>query len=142
MRPIPIPAELVWSGAERKVIAAPDGDLTNDEIAPVEALLDQPRPGQPFRFHILIQLDDGDLDRLVQFRDRFWLVFYGVVPVFDVGFPEALEWFEVDNKADADGQVDADKEGSIDGTQNWQAGGQPTQEESPGDGGGQADQAG
>jgi hypothetical protein len=100
MRPIPIPAELVWPGAERKVIAPPDGDLANAEISPVETVVDLVRinDGVAQRFHILVQLDDGDLDRLVSFRDRFWLVFYGVIPVFDVGFPEVLEWFEVDKE--------------------------------------------
>jgi len=39
MRPVPIPDELVPPWGERKVISPPDGDLLNEEIAPVEAIV-------------------------------------------------------------------------------------------------------
>ncbi|HEV7651352.1 MAG TPA: hypothetical protein VGP26_24645 [Actinophytocola sp.] len=39
MRPAPIPDEAVWDGAQRMVVAAPDGDLTHSTIAPVEVLV-------------------------------------------------------------------------------------------------------
>jgi hypothetical protein len=35
VRPAPIPLDAVWEGAQRVVMAAPNGDLTDDTIVPV-----------------------------------------------------------------------------------------------------------
>lgn len=39
MRPIPVPDGMVRPGYERKVLAGPDGDLTSDDVAPLEVLV-------------------------------------------------------------------------------------------------------
>lgn len=39
MRPIPIPGEMAVGGNERKVFAAPSGDLTDPDVAPIEMLV-------------------------------------------------------------------------------------------------------
>lgn len=39
MRPIPIPDAWVPEGAERRVLAAPGGDLTDPDVAPLEVLV-------------------------------------------------------------------------------------------------------
>jgi hypothetical protein len=79
MRPVPIPDQYVAPFARRMVIAAPDGDLTNQQIAPVEALVEL-HDGSP-RFAMLIQLEHDDLTRWYANRDqqwppRFWLYFW------------------------------------------------------------------
>lgn len=45
MRPIPIPDELVPDGAIRTVLSAPNGDLTDDQIAPLEVVIEELRHG-------------------------------------------------------------------------------------------------
>ena len=62
MRPIPIPDDLIPEGGKRFVISAPDGDLTNDQIRPVEAVaaIDD----QGVRLSMLVALEPGDLERL------------------------------------------------------------------------------
>lgn len=62
MRPTPIPDELVPPGMRRLVIAAPDGDLLNPDVAPVEALVSE-RNGQRV-FATRWQLESGDLEML------------------------------------------------------------------------------
>lgn len=75
MRPSTIPDEEVRPGTLRKVIAAPDGDLTGEGgIEAVEALIDEGPLGREFWLRVV--LEDGDLDALE--RDgRFWLVMHG-----------------------------------------------------------------
>jgi hypothetical protein len=74
--PVPIPNELVWEGAQRRTIAPPNHDFTHPHISPVEALLDlDPTTGSP-RFSMLIELEDGDLERLGADK-RFWLHILG-----------------------------------------------------------------
>lgn len=64
MRPIPIPPEVVWPGAQRRVLGAPNGDLTDDTIRPVEAIVDVP-PGLGVPcYTVLAALEPGDLGRL------------------------------------------------------------------------------
>lgn len=51
MRPTPILNGEVWSGAERRVLAAPGGDLLDPDIALLEVLIDQPDgPGTACRY--------------------------------------------------------------------------------------------
>lgn len=73
MRPVPISDELVWEGARRMVVGPPDGDPTNDVIRSVEALVDADDLGP--RFCILIDMEDGDLERL-QNGERIWLIWH------------------------------------------------------------------
>ena len=43
MRPIPIPDHLVGPEGIRRTLTAPDGDLTNEEVHPVDVVLTAPR---------------------------------------------------------------------------------------------------
>jgi hypothetical protein len=74
MRPTPIPDAEVWEGAVRKVIAPPNGDLTDNTIAPVEALIDQSVIGP--RFSMRCELEGDDLERL-QAGAVVWVSMYG-----------------------------------------------------------------
>ena len=75
MRPIPIPDELQQPGVRRIVIAPPGGDLTNDQIRPVEALAAIVPEG--ICLTMLVALEDGDLDRLTEMRrPAVWLSMY------------------------------------------------------------------
>lgn len=75
MRPVPIPAETVWEGGVRRVFAAPDGDLTNPDIGPVDVIVDAGLGGVA-RVNVLLQLEDGDLERL-QSGGAVWLSMLG-----------------------------------------------------------------
>lgn len=78
MRPSPIPAAEVWEGGRRQVIAGPDGDLTNDTIRPVEAVVDVAL-GVP-SFCVRMVLEGDDLEQL-QAGGVVWIRFLGhVVP--------------------------------------------------------------
>lgn len=70
-----IPDDEVRPGSIRRVISAPDGDLTGaGGIEAVEALIDEGRLGREFWLRIV--LEPGDLEDLE--RDgRFWLVVSG-----------------------------------------------------------------
>lgn len=58
MRPTPIPDSEVWPGCTRRVIAPPSGDLTDTDIAPVEALIDQTDQGPRFLIRCEPEADD------------------------------------------------------------------------------------
>ena len=75
MRPSVIPDDEVRAGSVRRVISAPDGDLTGEGgIEAVEALIDEGELGRQFWLRIV--LEAGDLEALA--RDgRFWLVMHG-----------------------------------------------------------------
>ena len=79
MRPAPIAAEYVPDGARRVVVAPPDGDLTNPDIAPVEALTWQHEGARMLAVRIVP--DEGDLDKLAAGGD-VWLTFHGSMPPF------------------------------------------------------------
>ena len=75
MRPSAIPDAEVRAGSLRRVIAAPDGDLTGEGgIEPVEVLIDEGPLGREFWLRIV--LEDGDLEAITVDR-RFWLVLHG-----------------------------------------------------------------
>lgn len=98
MRPIPIPDDHIWPGAVRRVVMPPGGDPTNEEISPVEAVVDiVTMMGEPTkRYHMLIQLEPGDVEKMAKFGNRFWVVMYGVVVPFHVSLPEYMEMFDTD----------------------------------------------
>lgn len=76
MRPTPIPDHEIWDGAVRLVISPPDGDLTNPDIAPVEALVDQSPSTGAQNLSVRCELEDGDLEKL-QAGGTVWLTFWG-----------------------------------------------------------------
>jgi hypothetical protein len=78
MRPTPIPDHELWQGATRRVFAAPDGDLANPEIAPVEAVIDRsPGTGQT-TVSVRCVLEGEDLTHL-QNGGTVWLTFWGAM---------------------------------------------------------------
>lgn len=85
MRPAPIPAEAVWEGGRRIVVAAPGGDLADPTIAPVEAVIDQPDslPQGHKRLSVRCVLEPGDLDKLTA-GGHVWISFYGYMVPFCV----------------------------------------------------------
>lgn len=76
MRPTPIPDSEVWEGASRRVLAAPDGDLTNRDIAPVEALVDRSPSTGALNLSVRCVLEGDDLAKL-QAGGTVWLTFWG-----------------------------------------------------------------
>lgn len=60
MRPTPIDAELIPPGSRRVVVAPPSGDLTDEHIAPVEAL----RSDRDGTWTMRLVLEDGELEKL------------------------------------------------------------------------------
>lgn len=82
MRPVIIPDELVQPGTVRRIIAAPDGDLTHDEIRPVESLISR-GPDDVARLSMMLELEDGELDRLAA-GGKIWLTMLGGVAPFDI----------------------------------------------------------
>lgn len=81
MRPAPIPDAALWSGAVRRVISPPDGDLTNPTIAPVEVVIEVLPDGVPC-ISARCVLEPGDLEKL-QAGGVVWVSFYtGAIPPF------------------------------------------------------------
>lgn len=78
MRPTPIPENEVWEGAVRRVIAAPDGDLTNPDIAPVEAVVDRSPSTGALNLSVRCELDDGDLEKPAA-GGTVWITFWGAM---------------------------------------------------------------
>lgn len=78
MRATPIPDAEVWAGAVRRVFAAPDGDLANPLIAPVEALVDRSPTTGVANVSVRLVLEDGDLEKL-QAGGVVWLTFWGAM---------------------------------------------------------------
>jgi hypothetical protein len=76
MRPTPIPDHEIWEGATRKVILPPDGDMTNPDIAPVEALVDRSPSLGSVRLSVRCELEDDDLHQL-QAGGTVWITFWG-----------------------------------------------------------------
>lgn len=81
MTPIPIPDACVPEGCVRIVVGPPDGDPTGD-IRSVEAVAGQDDDGP--RIAVLVELDEGDLERLAD-EGAIWLTFLsGKIPPFMV----------------------------------------------------------
>lgn len=76
MRPTPIPDAEVWEGSTRIVVAPPGGDLTNPDIAPVEALADRSPSTGHQTLSVRCVLEDDDLE-LLQLGGTVWLTFWG-----------------------------------------------------------------
>jgi hypothetical protein len=74
MRATPIPDAEIWEGATRRVIAPPDGDLTNPDIAPVEVLIDRVKTG--LCMSARCELEGDDLEKL-RAGGVVWVSFYG-----------------------------------------------------------------
>lgn len=82
MRPIPIPHEYVRPEATQRVMAAPNGDLMDDKVRPAECQVFDLDGDRYFEF--IIQLEEGDLEKIQEQNGRFALSFIGLVPPFNV----------------------------------------------------------
>jgi hypothetical protein len=82
VRPTPIPDNEIWTGAQRVVFAAPNGDLTDAVIAPVEALVDRSPSGFTCA-SVRCALEPGDLEKLTA-GGTVWVTFYGRMTPFSV----------------------------------------------------------
>ncbi|GAA2037412.1 hypothetical protein GCM10009740_31530 [Terrabacter terrae] len=83
MRPTSIPDELVEPGTLRKVISAPNGDLLDENIRPVEALISRDPATQLAAFRMRLVLEGGELEDL-QAGKPIWLTMLGGIAPFDV----------------------------------------------------------
>lgn len=85
MRPAPIPDDAIWDGAQRVIMSAPDGDLTNAHIPPVEVLVDSVALGGRggLRYSARCVLEPGDLEKLAA-GGHVWVSFHGGVVPFSV----------------------------------------------------------
>lgn len=82
MRPTAIPDDEIFAGHQRIVMGPPRGhDITSD-IRAVEMLA-----GPDGVYRALIELEDGDLERLAA-GEPFWVSFWGHVVPFDVAMTE------------------------------------------------------
>ncbi len=79
MRPIPIDED--WGQQYRKlVMAAPNGDLTDESILPVEVMVGptQLNSGELINtFFMKIVLEPNDLELIAKGQDHFWLLIHG-----------------------------------------------------------------
>lgn len=82
MNPIPVADELVQEGTVRRVIAAPDGDLTNDLIRPVESLISKAPDGMAM-LSMPLALEPGELE-ILEAGGTVWLSMWGAVVPFNV----------------------------------------------------------
>lgn len=98
MRPVPIPDDVIWSGATRKVFSAPNGDLLDPEIAPVEAVIDFPRDPSTPVISVRCALEDGDLEKLAG-GGHVWISFYGHIVPFSVDTTGVAEFPVVEGPA-------------------------------------------
>lgn len=78
MRPTPIPDNEVWENAVRRVIAPPNGDLTNPHIALVEAVVDRSPSTGALCLSVRCILEDGELEHLAA-GGTIWLTFWGAM---------------------------------------------------------------
>jgi hypothetical protein len=83
MQPTTIPDDLIEPGTVRRVISAPNGDLLDDNIRPVEALISRDRPTQLAAFKMRLTLEPGELERLMAGKP-VWLTMLGGVAPFSV----------------------------------------------------------
>lgn len=89
MRPVPIPDHLVPPGCRRLVIGPPDGDPTGN-IRPVEAIAGIV-DGIP-NVVMLIELEDGDLERLTE-TPAVWLTMQtGQIPPWSLDIADLRAW--------------------------------------------------
>lgn len=78
-----MPDECIPPGCKRVVIAAPNGDLMDDSVRPVEACVGLTED-MGLCYTILVQLDEGDLERLAE-TPAIWLSMYTPqIPVFAI----------------------------------------------------------
>lgn len=90
MRPIPIPEAALWEGSKRTVMSAPNGDLLDDTIRPVEAI-DEVSPTLGVRvLTVMCALDPGDLELLAA-GGTVLVSFFGGMVAFEVNVLAPIE---------------------------------------------------
>lgn len=89
MIPTTIPDALVKPGTVRKVIAAPNGDLTDDNIRPVEAIVSRDEATDLAAISVRLELEPGEIERLTA-GQPVWLTMLGGLAPFYVEVGEAV----------------------------------------------------
>lgn len=87
MRPIPIPdgvAEV--NGGRRVIYTAPGGDMLDDDVRPVEAIVIDD-PVDLVQVAVLIELDDDDRAAAAAGLP-IWLSFKGGMPIWGISFAD------------------------------------------------------
>jgi hypothetical protein len=90
VQPVPIPDDRIWvrddgQPVRRQTLGAPRG--AEDHVRPVEVLVEDagaPLPGQ--QYHVLLALEEGDLERLVV-DGHVWLTMWTAVVPFALTVP-------------------------------------------------------
>lgn len=88
MIPTSIPDELVEPGTVRRVFAAPNGDMLDDDIRPCEALISADPATGLAAVRVRLVLEPGELERLTDGR-AVWLTMLGGLSPFDVKVEDA-----------------------------------------------------
>lgn len=83
MIPTTIPDELVEPGTVRRVVSAPNGDLLDDHIRPVEALVSSDAATGLAAIRVRLVLEEGELERLTA-GQPVWLTMLGGLSPFHV----------------------------------------------------------
>lgn len=83
MIPTSIPDDLIEPGTVRRVFAAPNGDLLDDQIRPCEALISRHPETDLAAVHVRLDLEAGELEKL-NAGEPVWLTMLGGLAPFDV----------------------------------------------------------
>lgn len=90
MRPVPIPDRRIWTDDRgqplpRRTLGAPKGH--EGTVPPVEILVEHSTLDLGPQCHVLLELEDGDLQRLTV-DPHLWLTFWGGVVPFRLTVPD------------------------------------------------------
>jgi hypothetical protein len=83
MIPTPIPDDLVKDGAQRRVFTAASGDLLDDNIRPVDALISRDDATGLAAVQVRLVLEGDEIERLTAGKP-VWLTMLGGLAPFDV----------------------------------------------------------
>lgn len=82
MIPTTIPDELVKPGTVRRVFSAPNGDLMDDTIRPVDALVSRDPDTDLASIQVRLVLEDGELERLMAGKPVWLTMLGGLAPFY------------------------------------------------------------
>lgn len=83
MRPVPVPKQVAaedWV-IDTRVFAAPDGDLTNPNIAPVEAVVYKRADGE-MCVGVVLMIEEEDMERIEDGARHLLMSWPNALPVF------------------------------------------------------------
>lgn len=83
MIPTSIPDELVKPGTQRRVFAAPNGDMLDDNIRPCEALISRDEATNLAAIRVRLELEPCEAEAIAAGKP-VWLTMLGGLAPFDV----------------------------------------------------------